>query len=137
MVNLARNIIFFCKMPTKHEKMEDNARSLLLLLYNYFHHQYVGVFFALLVATFFSYRMFLGPSRTKKKRFQTNTPMGESCLCAVVSGCSSGIGLATVRELLTKTNLKVIGIDVARVHDLGVKSNRFSSFKCDVTMIRT
>eukprot|EP00944_MAST-04C_sp_MAST-4C-sp1_P005660 g5660.t1 len=77
--------------------------------------------------------MFLGPSWTKKKRFQTNTPMGESCLCAIVSGCSSGIGLATVRELLAKTNLKVIGIDVARVGDLGVESNRFSSFKCDVT----
>ena len=98
--------------------MEDNARTLLLLLDKYFHHQYAGVFFALLAATFLSYRMSLGPSWTKKKRFQTNTPMGESCLCAIVSGCSSGIGLATVRELLAKTNLKVIGIDVARVGDL-------------------
>ena len=124
---------FFGILQDIHQtrKMEDNARSL-LLLYNYFYHQYVGVLFALLVATFFSYRMFLGPSRTKKKRFQTSTPTGESCLCAVVSGCSSGIGLATVRELLTKTKLNVIGIDIARVHDLGVKSNRFSSFKCDV-----
>ena len=55
--------------------MEDNARSL-LLLYNYFYHQYVGVLFALLVATF-SYRMFL-VKPDKKKRFQTSTPTGEA-----------------------------------------------------------
>ena len=95
---------FFARCPPNTKEMEDNARTLLLLLDKYFHHQYAGVFFALLAATFLSYRMFLGPSWTKKKRFQTNTPMGESCLCAIVSGCSSGIGLATVRQLLAKTN---------------------------------
>ena len=131
MVNLAKYYIYFARYPPNTK--DGRQCGSLLLLYNYFYHQYVGVLFALLAATFLSYRMFLGPSRTKKKRFQTSTPTGESCLCAVVSGCSSGIGLATVRELLTKTKLNVIGIDIARVHDLGVKSNRFSSFKCDVT----
>ena len=80
----------------------------------------------------------LSPCCNKTKKRRPSKDQEGRPLCAVVTGYSSGIGLALYKD----TNLKIIGIDVVEVDGGGIfkgldtTSNintRFMGFKCDVT----
>ena len=81
-----------------------------------------------------------------KKRISNDDERNHRPLCAIVSGCSSGIGLATLKAIYKDTDLELIGLDVVEVDGKEIfqefitddassegLDRRFTSFKCDVT----
>ena len=50
-----------------------------------------------------------------KKRISNDDERNHRPLCAIVSGCSSGIGLATLKAIYKDTDLELIGLDVVEV----------------------